>query len=65
MTALSSSAKVTACELAVEDLNPKYTGEEGSWSAPPWDRVLYASHESSITVGGQWLIEVVQSAWPE
>jgi hypothetical protein len=24
-------------ELTVEDLDPKYTGEEGFWSAPPWD----------------------------
>jgi hypothetical protein len=33
-------------ELAVEDRDPKYTGEEGYWSAPPWDWVLYASHGS-------------------
>jgi hypothetical protein len=35
-------------ELTVEDLDPKNTGEEGYWSAPPWDWVLYASHESLI-----------------
>jgi hypothetical protein len=52
-------------ELAAEDLDPEYTGEEGYWSAAPWDWILYASHESSITVGGQWLITAVQVAWPE
>lgn len=52
-------------ELAVDDLNPAYTGEEGYWSSSPWDWIVYASHESSITVGGPWLIRAVKSAWPE
>jgi hypothetical protein len=52
-------------ERAVQELDPEYQGEERYWSSPPWDWILYASHESSTTVGGQWLLIAVQAAWPE
>jgi hypothetical protein len=29
------------------------------------DWLIYASHESSITVAGDWLLEAVKAEWPE
>jgi hypothetical protein len=51
-------------ELAMELLEPWYTGLEGFWFADTCDWLIYASHESSITLAGQWLIDAVQSLWP-
>jgi len=48
-------------ELSVFD--PFYNGAEGYWSSGDLDWIIYASHESSITIGG-WLLEDVKSAWP-
>ena len=55
-------------EIDVTILNPTYGGEiagiEKYWCTQELDWLLYASHESSITVGGKWLIDAVQDAWP-
>jgi hypothetical protein len=42
-----------------------YTGAEGFWTAGEMDWMVYASHESSITFGGEWLIEAMRKAIPE
>lgn len=52
-------------ELDVELFDPCYTGAEGFWTSagdPDW--IVYASHESSITVGG-WLLGQVQRDWTD
>jgi hypothetical protein len=41
-----------------------YNGQEGYWTSEGPDWILYASHESSITIGG-WLLDVVRTAWPQ
>lgn len=51
-------------ECDLELFEPVYTGAEGYWSAPPFDWIVYASHENSITVGGWWLIDQVRLRWP-
>jgi hypothetical protein len=50
----------------VEDLalfKPYYDGAEGYWSSGDLDWIIYASHESSVTVGG-WLLAEVKRLWP-
>jgi hypothetical protein len=42
---------------------PSYNGAEGYWSSGDLDWIIYASHESSVTVGG-WLLAEVQRMWP-
>jgi hypothetical protein len=54
-----------AYEIRLADLDPVYTGDEGFWCSEAMDWVRYASHENSLTVGGEWLIAAVKSAWPE
>jgi hypothetical protein len=49
-------------EIAIElmDLN-----ESGAfWVSGELDWVVYVSHESSITFGGDWLIQEMKEAWP-
>jgi len=43
---------------------PYYNGAEGYWSSDGLDWIIYASHESSVTVGG-WLLEEVKQAWSD
>ncbi len=43
------------CERPVSSLTPRYTGEEGYWTSPSMDWLVYASHESSVTLAGEWL----------
>lgn len=52
------------CEIELEQFYPLYTGLEGFWFTEQLDWVIYASHESSITVGGEWLLAEVKRAWP-
>ena len=42
---------------------PSYNGAEGYWSSGDLDWIFYASHESSVTVGG-WLLSELKSMWP-
>jgi hypothetical protein len=53
------------CELAAEALEPAYNGEEGYWTPPNFDWLVYASHESSITLAGDWLVENFCRRFPE
>jgi hypothetical protein len=52
-------------ELELSELMPHYTGAEGYWTAVGKEWIVYASHESSVTVGGSALVEAVQQAWPD
>jgi hypothetical protein len=40
-----------------------YDGAEGYWSSVGLDWIVYASHESSITVGG-WFLQELKVIWP-
>ena len=40
-------------------------GREALWTSERMDWVLRASHESSVTLGGSWLIGLVKQHWPE
>jgi hypothetical protein len=51
-------------EQGLEIFDPYYDGTEGYWSSGDLDWIIYASHESSITVGG-WLLDEIKKAWPE
>lgn len=51
-------------ELDLSALETYYNGAEGFWTSPTIDWIVYASHESSITVGG-WLLADVKQVWPE
>lgn len=42
---------------------PYYNGAEGFWSSGDLDWIMYASHESSVTVAG-WLLQNVKAMWP-
>jgi hypothetical protein len=48
----------------VELLEPCYDGAEGVWTAPDYRWVIYASHESSVTVAGTLLSEI-KRMWPD
>jgi hypothetical protein len=50
-------------ELEVSLFDPHYNLAEGYWSSGTLDWIVYASHESSVTVGG-WLLEEVKALWP-
>jgi hypothetical protein len=52
------------CEIELSQLYPIYTGLEGMWFTSQLDWLVYASHESSVTVGGKWLLPAVKAAWP-
>jgi hypothetical protein len=51
-------------EQDVSLFDPHYDGAEGFWSSGDLDWIVYASHESSITVGG-WLLAEIKNRWPE
>lgn len=52
-------------ELSVSSFEPHYNGLEGFWSDKNLDWIIYASHESSITVGGEWLLNEIKTVWPQ
>ena len=53
-------------EIELSNLEPAYgSGGEQYSTSEPTDWVVYASHESSITVCGEWLTTVFKEAWPE
>lgn len=51
-------------ELDTSEFDPCYNGAEGYWTSEKLDWIVYASHESSITVGG-WLLQVVKDNWSQ
>ena len=50
------------CEMELSVFKPYYNGAEGFWCDDKFDWVIYASHESSITVGG-WLLDEIKNVW--
>jgi hypothetical protein len=53
------------CEQSVSVLEPVYTGEEGYWTSSSSDWLVYSSHESSITLAGEWLVATFRQRFPE
>jgi hypothetical protein len=52
-------------EIELSIFEPAYRwGGEQYCTATGVDWVVYASHESSITLGGDWLVEVLKERWP-
>lgn len=49
-------------ELELSVFEPYYNGAEGFWCDSKFDWTIYASHESSITIGG-WLLPEIQEIW--
>jgi hypothetical protein len=49
-------------EEDVSLFEPHYNGAEGYWSSGDLDWIIYASHESSVTVGG-WVLQEVKAMW--
>ena len=52
-------------EMDTTLLDPVYTGLEGLWSSGGFEWLIYASHEGTVTVGGEGLLPGLRSAWPE
>jgi hypothetical protein len=52
-------------EIDVSVFEPLYyhTGVENYSFSQQADWIIYASHESSITIGGKWLIEEIKAYW--
>jgi hypothetical protein len=51
-------------ELDLCLVEPSYNGAEGYWTANDMDWLVYASHESTITVSGAALLERLRTRWP-
>lgn len=52
-------------QLDIEGFNPAYTiNGEGYWFSADMDWVIYASHENSITIAGEWLLTEIKEIWP-
>jgi hypothetical protein len=53
-------------EIELSIFEPAYRwGGEQYCTAVGVDWVVYASHESSVTIGGDWLAEILKEKWPE
>jgi hypothetical protein len=53
-------------EIELSIFEPAYRwGGEQYCTTTEADWVVYASHESSITVAGDWLLEILKEKWPE
>ncbi|MBB5168356.1 hypothetical protein [Mycobacterium sp. AZCC_0083] len=52
-------------ELDLQAVSFSYDGAEGYWFVDDLDWMIYASHESSITFGGDWLIQAVRNSTPD
>jgi hypothetical protein len=52
-------------ELDLQAASFSYDGAEGYWFVDNLDWMIYASHESSITFGGDWLIQAVRNSTPD
>jgi hypothetical protein len=50
-------------ELEVSMIEIAYGAGENFWFDSSFEWIVYASHESSITIGG-WLLEEVKAVWP-
>ena len=52
-------------EVSLAAFEPRYTRTESFWTTDRFDWVIYASHENTVTVAGEWLLPAVQAAWPQ
>jgi hypothetical protein len=52
-------------ELDLSDADFAYDLAEGYWCDARLDWLVYASHEDSLAIGGEWLIEAVKLQWPD
>jgi hypothetical protein len=52
-------------ELDLTLFEPTYNGNEGLWTNGEAGWLIYASHESSVTVAGAHLVQELKSAWPQ
>lgn len=52
-------------EIDVAAFSPEYSiSGEGYWCSVDMDWIIYVSHENSITVGGEWLLDGIKAIWP-
>ena len=52
-------------EIALEWANFAYNGAEGFWCDKDLAWMVQASHEASVTFGGDWLVKEMRTALPE
>jgi hypothetical protein len=52
------------CEQGVSAFEPVYNGEEGYWTSSDCEWLVYASHESSISLAGEWLLRGFRQRFP-
>ena len=52
-------------ELDLEAASFRYNFSEGFWTSDAMDWMITASHESSITFGGEWLIAAMRAGLPQ
>ena len=52
-------------ELDTPLFTPQYTELEGYWTSSGFDWLVYASHERSITLAGDWLIQQFEQVFSE
>jgi len=52
-------------ELELALFEPRYNGAEGYWIAGGLDWLVYASHESSVTLAGEWLVAGFKEVTPD
>ncbi|PUA36422.1 hypothetical protein C8Z91_23735 [Paenibacillus elgii] len=45
--------------------NGDFTGGEGFWTSQKMDWIIYASHEGTITFGGEWLVKGLKLLWSD
>lgn len=51
-------------EMELGIVVPAYNGAEGYWTTGEFDWLVYASHESTVTVAGDWLVHSLKQQWP-
>jgi hypothetical protein len=54
-----------ACEIELGLFDPLYLMREACWTSRDLEWLVYASHESSITIAGNWLISAFKAEWPD
>jgi len=52
-------------EIETQAADFTYNGAEGFWTSGDLDWLVYASHESSITFGSNWLVEGMKRLLPD
>lgn len=52
-------------EMDLDFLIPWGGGGEHCWTSEKMDWLLYTSHEHSVTLGGEWFLNLVKQAWPQ